>query len=438
MVSAPDVCLSMSGVSKKFSRSVKRAMVYGAYDLGLALLGRTDQTSLRESEFWALRDVTFALKWGRSLGVVGPNGSGKTTLMRLIAGVLAPTSGHIRVNGRIAPMLALGAGFKPVLSGRENIFLNLSLLGVPYQEISDRLEAIIDFAEIGEAIDAPIGTYSSGMVARLGFACAVYTSPQVLIVDEVLSVGDAGFRRKCRNRINDLRRDGTAMLLVSHSAILIQALADQCMYLKDGIVAALGSPTDVLHEYEADVMFNSSIQPSGFATTSVPDFRPAKTRSVRVKNIHCQAEQGERSNTLISGRPGHISVILDCAEPMADVSVNIIIRDAVPHSGETVLFITSYRDIGWVELNPGRQEFRLNLPIVVLRPGPYHVKVSVSKGGMHDILDTVEDVRLIVRGVGSNRDCLFVQPHEWALNGHEIVGLSLTESSEELGAIEET
>ncbi|MDF0643253.1 MAG: ABC transporter ATP-binding protein [Nitrospira sp.] len=428
----------MSGVSKKFSRSVKRAMVYGAYDLGLALLGRTDQTSLRESEFWALRDVTFALKWGRSLGVVGPNGSGKTTLMRLIAGVLAPTSGHIRVNGRIAPMLALGAGFKPVLSGRENIFLNLSLLGVPYQEISDRLEAIIDFAEIGEAIDAPIGTYSSGMVARLGFACAVYTSPQVLIVDEVLSVGDAGFRRKCRNRINDLRRDGTAMLLVSHSAILIQALADQCMYLKDGIVAALGSPTDVLHEYEADVMFNSSIQPSGFATTSVPDFRPAKTRSVRVKNIHCQAEQGERSNTLISGRPGHISVILDCAEPMADVSVNIIIRDAVPHSGETVLFITSYRDIGWVELNPGRQEFRLNLPIVVLRPGPYHVKVSVSKGGMHDILDTVEDVRLIVRGVGSNRDCLFVQPHEWALNGHEIVGLSLTESSEELGAIEET
>jgi len=438
MAPPPDVCLSVSGVSKKFSRSVKRAMVYGAYDLGLALLGRTDQTSLRESEFWALRDVTFALKRGRSMGVVGPNGSGKTTLMRLVAGVLAPTSGHIRVDGRIAPMLALGAGFKPVLSGRENIFLNLSLLGVPYQEIYDRLEAIIDFAEIGEAIDAPIGTYSSGMVARLGFACAVHTSPQVLIVDEVLSVGDAGFRRKCRNRINDLRRDGTAMLLVSHSAILIQALADQCMYLKDGIVAALGSPADVLHEYEGDVMFNSSIQPSGFAATSVPDCRPAETRSLRVKDIHCQAEQGERSHTLTSGRPGHISVILDCAEPMADVSVNIIIRDAAPQSGETVLFITSHRDIGWVELSPGRQEFRLNLPIVGLRPGAYHVKVSVSKGGMHDILDTVEDVRLIVRGIGRNRDCLFVQPREWVLNGHEIVGLSLPESSEELDAIEET
>lgn len=437
MSPAPDICMSVSRVSKKFSRSVKRAMVYGAYDLGLALFGRTDQTSLRESEFWALRDVTFELKRGRSLGVVGPNGSGKTTLMRLIAGVLAPTSGHIHVNGRIAPMLALGAGFKPVLSGRENIFLNLSLLGVSHQEIADRLEAIIDFAEIGESIDAPIGTYSSGMVARLGFACAVHTNPQVLIVDEVLSVGDAGFRRKCRNRINELRRAGTSMLLVSHSVFTIQALADQCMYLKEGIVAALGSPADVLHEYEADVMISSSIQPAGVAAFPMPDCRSPETRSLLVKNIRCQAEEEANPHTLASGRSGHISVILDCMEPVIDVSVNIIIRDAAPQNGETVLFITSHRDIGWVTLSPGRQEFRLNLPVVGLRPGAYHVKVSVSKGSMHDILDTVDDIRLIVRGAGKNRDCLFVQPREWALNGREIVASPELDSDGEVEVLEE-
>ena len=433
----PDICLSVEVVSKKFSRSLKRAVVYGAYDIGLALLRKTDHASLRKSEFWALKEVTLQLRRGRSMGVIGPNGSGKTTLMRLIAGVLAPTKGDIQVYGRIAPMLALGAGFQPVLSGRENIVLNLSLLGVAYQDTCDRLDAIVDFAEIGDAINAPIGTYSSGMVARLGFACAVHTEPQLLIVDEVLSVGDAKFRRKCRNRINDLRRAGVSMLLVSHSAVTIQTLSDECVYLREGLVAAQGSPEDVLKEYESDVLYNSTAKPTALADPSTLDQRPAHRQILKVKSIHYQADGEGHAEMLLNGRSGHIAVVIDCRESVSDVSINVMILDLTYQVGETVLFMTSHRDIGWVQLNPGQQEFRLCLPAVGLRPGMYRVKISISQGEMHDILDVVDDVRLGVRGIGASMNCLFFQPHEWMLNGLEIIGAPLPEGSEELDVIEE-
>jgi lipopolysaccharide transport system ATP-binding protein len=421
MAPASDICLSVSGVSKKFSRSVKRAMVYGAYDLGLALLGKTDQMFLRETEFWALRDVSFAVKRGRSMGVVGPNGSGKTTLMRLIAGVLAPTAGHIRVNGRIAPMLALGAGFKPVLSGRENIFLNLSLLGVSHREIADRLEAIIDFAEIGEAIDAPTGTYSSGMVARLGFSCAVHTNPQVLIVDEVLSVGDVKFRRKCRNRINDLRRAGTSMLLVSHSGILIQALCDECLYLRQGKIVVQGSPEKVLARYESEIM--DSLAADNAAR--VADFSNLRAKpdelGVRLLEVRFTSAGFAEEGTWIAGREGSLMVTLGCLRAVKEMSINVMITDLSHQVGETVQFMTSHRDIGWMCLEAGRPELRLTFPSVGLRPGTYRVKISLSQGPLHDLLDVAEDVKLIVQDAGYDASCLYFQPREWNVTGGSVL-----------------
>jgi lipopolysaccharide transport system ATP-binding protein len=252
MAKQSDICVSVETVSKKFSRSLKRSFLYGVCDVARTIVGGEADATLRRSEFWALKDVSFQLHRGQAIGVIGFNGSGKTTLLRIIAGILRPTLGTVRITGRIAPLLALGAGFKPVLSGRENIFLNLSLLGVAPWDIRSRFDSIVEFAELGEVIDAPIGTYSSGLLARLGFACAVHTNPDILIVDEALSVGDTRFRVKCRNRINELRKNGTAMLLVSHSAITIQMLSDECVYLKEGRVAAQGRPVEVVKIYEAD------------------------------------------------------------------------------------------------------------------------------------------------------------------------------------------
>ncbi len=420
MVVPADICLSVEGLSKKFARSLTQAMVYGAYDLGRALVGRTEQAALRAGEFWALSNVTFQLRQGRSIGVIGPNGSGKTTLMRLIAGVLTPSTGAVHAQGRIAPMLALGAGFKPVLSGRENIALNLSLLGVPYSEILERVDDIIAFAEIGEAIDAPIGTYSSGMVARLGFACAVHTDPQILIVDEVLAVGDARFRAKCRNRINQLRKSGTAMLLVSHSSILIQALCDECLYLKRGTVVAHGAPDRVLGLYESDIVQGLASDNSTRASEFSRSDRSLPNVSARILEVRFASSSNGEEGVWATGKPGDMVLVLGCLRPINDASVNVMITDMTRQAGETVQFMTSYRDIGWLRLDPGRPVLCLTLPAVGLRSGTYRVKVSVSQGVMHDVLDVIEDVELIVRDAGLETNGLYFQPRDWTITGGSV------------------
>lgn len=419
-----DLCVAVSGVSKKFSRSLKRSFVYGARDIGRMLLGQSGDEVLRPSEFWAIRDVSFELRRGRSLGIVGLNGSGKTTLLRMISGILRPTLGEIQVNGRIAPMLALGAGFKPVLSGRENIFLNLSLLGVAEQDIRQRFDSIVDFAELSEAIEAPIGTYSSGMLARLGFACAVHTDPEILVVDEVLSVGDGRFRMKCRNRINELRRTGTSMLLVSHSAIMIETLADECLFLRGGTVAARGAPAEVLHAYEED----------GIALALSGNMKVAQARAQRsaiqdqpvgILSVNLAAEGSAERGYWVCGLGGEMTITLKASEQMDDISVNLMVFDLTHQPGETVLFIESRHDLGHLQLEAGESEVRLVLPAVGLRPGGYRLKISVSRGAgaNHDFLDVLDDVRLVVRDAGRASHSLYYQSREWICVGGVFSGL---------------
>lgn len=433
MTGEPEVCVSVEGVSKKFSRSLKRSFIYGARDIGRVLLGKTEDDTLQTSEFWAVRDISFELRRGQSIGVVGLNGSGKTTLMRMVSGILRPSTGRIKVHGRIAPMLALGAGFKPVLSGRENIFLNLSLLGVSPADIRARFDSIVDFAELWESIDAPIGTYSSGMLARLGFACAVHTDPQILVVDEVLSVGDTRFRIKCRNRINELRKNGTSMLLVSHSAIMIETLSDQCLYLNRGAVAAFGQPAEVMKRYQADVARTSE------GSKSVAGATPKQSPEIAVPKKLQKNQPSEKARQLLSitdvqlhqigsaenlfwtsGQPGRISIQVNTETSIKDASINLMIFDLEHQAGDVVQFIVSSRDIGWLSLKPGRSEIQLNLPVVGLRPSIYRVKLSISHSAMHDILDVVDNLKLVVRNNSLTDNCLYFQPRDWTIDGKQI------------------
>jgi homopolymeric O-antigen transport system ATP-binding protein len=201
------------------------------------------------AEFWGLRDVSLRVHAGEIFGIVGRNGAGKTTLLKIVARVLRPTRGRVRVRGHVAPLLELGAGFHPELTGRENIFLNAALLGHPRREIENRFNEIIEFAEIGEFIDAPIRTYSSGMVARLGFAVATAWRPDVLILDEVLAVGDEAFQGKCRLRLQSFRDEGATVLLVSHSSEMVRTMCHHAIWLDHGMVKARGSAEAVLEEY---------------------------------------------------------------------------------------------------------------------------------------------------------------------------------------------
>lgn len=201
--------------------------------------------------FWPLRNISMSVYPGDSVGILGQNGSGKSTLLKVITGVLPPTSGQVRIHGRIASLLELGAGFHPDLTGRENVYLNGSIYGMDSDTIEARLEQIIDFAEIGDFIDTPVKHYSSGMYVRLGFAVAVHTSPDILIVDEVLTVGDQIFQQKCMQRIMEMKEAGIAILLVSHNTEDIRRLCERAVWLHNSEVRADGSAFDVVDDYLA-------------------------------------------------------------------------------------------------------------------------------------------------------------------------------------------
>jgi lipopolysaccharide transport system ATP-binding protein len=219
-----------------------------------ALLSRSVMRDLKPDEtFAALNDVSFSVPTGRTLGVIGRNGSGKSTLLKLVAGITKPTSGTVTVRGRISALIELGAGFHPEISGRENVFINGIMLGLSKREVTRRFDEIVDFAEMKEFIDAPVKTYSSGMYMRLGFAVAINVDPDVLLVDEVLAVGDEGFTHKCLDKFAEFKRRGKTILLVTHSLGLVERFCDEALWLDGGRISGMGDPKRVVGAYITDV-----------------------------------------------------------------------------------------------------------------------------------------------------------------------------------------
>jgi homopolymeric O-antigen transport system ATP-binding protein len=246
-----DVLVRAEGVAKKFSRDLMKSLWYGVTDTLGDLTGRDGTTDeLRPSEFWALNDVSFELRRGECIGLVGRNGAGKTTLLKLLSGLIKPDNGRIEIGGRLGALIALGAGFNPVLSGRENIYVNASVLGLSRREINDKIADIIDFAEIDEFIDGPVQSYSSGMQVRLGFAVATAMRPDVLLLDEVLAVGDSAFRAKCFSRIGKILTNA-AVIFVSHSEAQIYRICNRAILLSNGRLIKQGAPESVLATYRS-------------------------------------------------------------------------------------------------------------------------------------------------------------------------------------------
>src|SRR6187549_904605 len=215
-----------------------------------ALLQRSILRDLRPTEtFQALQDVSFTVTPGQTYGVIGRNGSGKSTALKLVAGITKPTSGSVKVRGRISALIELGAGFHPEISGRENVFINGIMLGLTRREIQKRFDEIVEFAELKEFIDAPVKTYSSGMYMRLGFAVAIHVDPDVLLVDEVLAVGDEGFTHKCLDKFAEFRRRNKTILLVTHSLGLVERFCDDAVWIDDGRVMGYGDPKRMVDAY---------------------------------------------------------------------------------------------------------------------------------------------------------------------------------------------
>lgn len=232
-------------VSKRFrlyrerNKSLKSALMRG-------------RTSIYE-EFWAVKDVSLEVPEGTTFGLIGRNGSGKSTLLKMLARILVPDKGRVVMNGRVASLLEVGSGFHPELSGRENIYLNGSILGMSKKEIDGKFDDIVDFSEVRRFIDQPVKNYSSGMYVRLGFSVAVHVRPDILVVDEVLAVGDAGFQAKSRKRFAELKGDGRTIILVSHSMSQVRELCDRVAWIDQGSLRAIGEPARVIADYLASV-----------------------------------------------------------------------------------------------------------------------------------------------------------------------------------------
>ena len=209
--------------------------------------------------FWALKDINFEVKGGEVLGIIGPNGAGKSTLLKILSQITPPTTGKITINGRIASLLEVGTGFHPEFTGRENIYLNGAILGMSHKEIKNKFDEIVAFSEIGKFIDTPVKRYSSGMYVRLAFAVAAHLEPEILIVDEVLSVGDAQFQKKCLGKMQDVAKGGRTVLFVSHNMGAVRQLCNSCLLLQKGLIIARGQPGEIINKYLGDQIVKAPI-----------------------------------------------------------------------------------------------------------------------------------------------------------------------------------
>jgi len=240
-----DLSIFLNEVSVQYNIPSESIKTFKEYSIRLI------QGKIKRRKFYALNHINLDVKKGEIFGILGRNGAGKSTLLKVISRVLIPTEGRLWINGNISPLLQLGAGFHPELTGRENIYLNATLLGHKRSEINEKLEEIISFSDIGNFIEAPLRTYSSGMQARLGFAVATAWLPDILILDEVLSVGDAGFQQKCFDRMANFRDSGATVLMVSHAIDRIRTLCERAMWLDHGEIQAIGPADEVCNKYQS-------------------------------------------------------------------------------------------------------------------------------------------------------------------------------------------
>lgn len=238
------IAIEFKQVSKKFKKGRKLLLKEALLDMFRP--GKTE-------DFWALKDISFSVTKGETLGIIGLNGSGKSTILKLIAGVMSPNTGTVTVYGRIAPLIELGAGFHPELSGRENIYLNGTILGLKRKEIDAKFDEIVNFADLGEFIDTPIKHYSSGMYMRLAFAVAVHTNPDVLLVDEILAVGDEGFQKKCMNIMKRFKSRNATIIFVSHNLDLIANFCDKVFWLSSEKIVSSGAPEKITQDFRASL-----------------------------------------------------------------------------------------------------------------------------------------------------------------------------------------
>jgi ABC-2 type transport system ATP-binding protein len=357
--------------------------------------------------FWALRHVSLDIESGTTVGLIGPNGSGKSTLLKLIGGIVRPTAGTVERRGRLAALLELGTGFHPDLTGRENVYLNASILGLTRRQTERYFDAIVDFSGIERFIDTQVKFYSSGMYVRLAFAVAVHVDPDVLLVDEVLAVGDEPFQRKCLDRIRSFQHDGRTIVLVTHALDQVAELCDRAIVLENGEVRADGEPRSALRHLRADF---ETVRQEERERERASEIAQRATRA-RIRGVAVRDAEGRPLHTMRPGDDLVISVDVDASEELTDWVLGVGIDTPLGQ----VVYGTNTRLAG-VALPPllGRRTFDVRLPRVGLGEGQYSVHGAIAEGAGLEI-DRLRDaatfaVRADGHGAGSGVGYLHLRP----------------------------
>lgn len=360
------------------------------------------------TEFRALKNLNFKIKRGECVGIIGLNGSGKSTLLQMIAGVLAPSSGHVQTNGRIAALLELGAGFNGDFTGRENVYFQCAIMGFSRKQSDAMLPEIERFASIGDFFDQPVRTYSSGMYVRLAFAAAIVAEPDILIIDEALAVGDIQFQAKCYSRIQEYKKSGKTMLFVSHDPAAVKGLCSRALLLDQGTLVTDGTPNHVYNVYNALIAEKTAANPDAMEAKSTLDpalqekiAKRSGSGEVQVTNIALKNYAGETSESFVSGTQFTIEIAFESKIEVTNPTFGILIRDRF---GRDIFGVNSYilkKNLGHIKAGSrGVIDYSMTLN---LGPGLYQLSTSIHQSSTHvdsnyDWINDAVSFRVVTEG----------------------------------------
>ncbi|NUM47372.1 MAG: ABC transporter ATP-binding protein [Anaerolineales bacterium] len=342
----------------------------------LLKIGQRELDNDEAEELWALNNLSFTVNQGQVLGIIGRNGAGKSTLLKVLSRVTAPTSGKIKVKGRIASLLEVGTGFHPELTGRENIYLNGAILGMKHDEITHKFDEIVNFSEVEKFIDTPVKRYSSGMYVRLAFAVAAHLDPEILVVDEVLAVGDAEFQKKCLGKMGDVANDGRTVLFVSHNMHAIASLTSHSILLSNGSIKFQGNSSEAISKYlleqaNPDLIF-----------TNIPS-----KEDVRITYVELLTTLP--NNTQVSGKLFEIKIIVDTPVKIENVRLSIQVMNS---TNESLAYFWNFNNDITMDLEPGEHFFTCKVPAFRLYKGNYTLTIHLSDGNGQRKLQLLENI----------------------------------------------
>ena len=406
-MTSSDVAIRFDAVSKKYRlrHGWYTSLRDDAVRLARRLMGRE---AWEADMFWALRDVSFDIRRGETIGLIGPNGAGKSTILKILSRVTTQTSGTFGVSGKVGALIEVGAGFHPDLTGRENVYLNGAIMGMRRREIDSKFDQIAAFAEVGDFIDTPLKYYSSGMMVRLGFSVAAHIDPEILLVDEVLAVGDTAFQAKCLNKIAELKEQDKTIVLVSHTMPSILQHSTRVLWIDHGTVQAYGDPDETVEAYLRSVHANMTANASALAT-------PLADSPIHITGVVVRDHHGRTDGRATFGQPAWIEVAYTVAAPVEDPVVSVSFQDG---RGYPLGGLTSR--LGGVKLDtsPGATgTVRLVLAPVLFTRGRYEINAAILDSRIQRYYDVraaaasfhVDGPSVASREVAGH----FVYPHRW-------------------------